>query len=265
MHIARSEQRTLGFTLIELLVAISIIAVLAGLLIPTIGMVREKAVRTSCLSNLRQIGMGDALYSGDNEGMLMLRDAGHIQGSNRLATRTNGGTDFNRADFTLTQYIPAKVWFCPRYYIAYNNGGPANQPGSKMPTDQQKSFVDGNCLGYAFYRASWEPYSSGPCVIHDSSPGSDGNPIYGQKLGGSAGLEATEEQLLPGAVRMGEFYVNITAAYNANALGDGYLTGWWHRGKGGCPEGGNVCYGDLSAGWSRNFLHYGGLSYVGPR
>lgn len=59
-----SVQRS-GFTLIELLVVIAIIAVIAGIVYASTGEVREKARQTTCLSNLRQIGLAIQMYRQD--------------------------------------------------------------------------------------------------------------------------------------------------------------------------------------------------------
>lgn len=59
------DQSNRAFTLIELLVVIAIISVLAAILFPVFARARENARRTSCQSNLKQIGLGIFMYNQD--------------------------------------------------------------------------------------------------------------------------------------------------------------------------------------------------------
>lgn len=102
------KSRRAGFTLIELLVVIAIIAILAAILFPVFAQAREKARQTTCLSNLRQMGLGFRMYTQDYDETFPLVNFSY------WAIQPNM---FKAVD----PYVKNKrIWYCPNYMSRYS-------------------------------------------------------------------------------------------------------------------------------------------------
>ena len=93
-----TSKRKSIFTLIELLVVIAIIAILAAMLLPALNAAREKAKGISCLSNMKQISSGYAMYLADFEGYLPHYSYNDSTWNNHLI---------------LPKYLPISSFICP--------------------------------------------------------------------------------------------------------------------------------------------------------
>lgn len=102
-----------GFTLIELLTVIAIIGILAAILIPTVGKVRQSGQSAKCVSNLRQIGMQMTLFSNDNKGYLPAPAMATVTNSNITESRIKSGGAKQMAALLWSYYTPQKMITLP--------------------------------------------------------------------------------------------------------------------------------------------------------
>jgi len=107
---AGSRRNNIGaFTLIELLVVIAIIAILAGLLLPTLATAKEKGRRAACLNNLRQIAVGMTVYAQDNDDRVVEARVGQVQICLNPPERKAAAT----VGLTISSNAAPQIWTCP--------------------------------------------------------------------------------------------------------------------------------------------------------
>lgn len=131
-HITRRTLRPSAFTLIELLVVIAIIAILAAILFPVFGRARENARRSSCQSNLKQLGLGMVQY---------------VQDYDERFPQAIGGAGGAAAPYGWAEAIQPYLKSTQLYQCPSDTTSP--------PTPAAGAVVDGTLAGYTDYYANY--------------------------------------------------------------------------------------------------------------
>jgi prepilin-type N-terminal cleavage/methylation domain-containing protein/prepilin-type processing-associated H-X9-DG protein len=161
-----------AFTLIELLVVIAIIAILAALLLPALSNAKEKAWKTNCISNLRQIGIGVNSYANDASDWMPI--CGWPDGQNPWQTYSAcrvqpGSMTVTRGFMSLgllfrTKVVPdPKVFYCPS--LKRTNPDRAYENYSMAPNTWPTSSDEQVRTGYNYYPQRREVAPSGGILL----------------------------------------------------------------------------------------------------
>lgn len=163
-----SGRRNGGFTLIELLVVIAIIAILAALLLPTLGRGKAAAKNAVCKSNMRQLGLSLQMYTMDNGGYP------HLTDMNTSSTWYTALAIYYASNYAIMQCPTFNGEYPPERAIVFLFGGFA---GYRSPTSPDRfaglSYgYNGYGLGSAdrFLPTTWEPLGLGLVVMNGQQP-----------------------------------------------------------------------------------------------
>lgn len=152
-----------GFTLIELLVVIAIIAILAAILFPVFARARENAKRTTCLSNLKQLGLATIQYTQDyDEYFEPVQNKQLPEPDGLRATQPDAKSWYSESSYYYDNGVyPAPVWYWADMLFPYTKTHQADA----CPHSAALRHLPNAGLGDYYFDKVWVNYGAAPSVI----------------------------------------------------------------------------------------------------
>ncbi|MBX3352016.1 MAG: prepilin-type N-terminal cleavage/methylation domain-containing protein [Phycisphaeraceae bacterium] len=116
MHHTHAPHPRRGFTLIELLVVVSVIALLIGILLPSLSVAKDKAQAVRCMANLRSLANAAVSHTGDHKGLFSTGPSDNRMRNGYGPIRTTGWM----ADFIRGEYANPGQLLCPTHPVKDN-------------------------------------------------------------------------------------------------------------------------------------------------